>query len=291
MLDLPLLDYCPAKPYRLDAEIFSVTELRRRISDAALHSTYRYACYALWCVTRGECTQVIDFEPLMCRRGTLLVMRPGQVHTVSLSAKWDGWIVLFRPEFLQFDEQTSNVECLLAPHQMHDRPHLEAEELRIVTDAIVRMQKDANHASPAARVQLLLRHQLHALLLRLAIASERQDAVGGAVTKVAQRFRRFRDLVERKHDTWHQVRQYADGLHCSEKTLTRATLNAVGLSAKAYIAARIVLEAKRLLAHTSRSVTSIGEGLGFDDTTNFVKFFKRESGCTPAEFRRQRHCN
>jgi AraC-like DNA-binding protein len=33
------------------------------------------------------------------------------------------------------------------------------------------------------------------------------------------------------------------------------------------------------------SISLIGERLGFQDPTNFVKFFKREVGCTPGEFR------
>ena len=59
------------------------------------------------------------------------------------------------------------------------------------------------------------------------------------------------------------------------------------MNAKAFIASRISLEAKRLLVHTDLSVTLIAESLGFEEATNFIKFFKREAGCTPAEFRRE----
>jgi AraC-like DNA-binding protein len=48
---------------------------------------------------------------------------------------------------------------------------------------------------------------------------------------------------------------------------------------------RIVLEAKRLLAHSLAPVAAIGETLGFDEATNFVKFFRRETGLTPGAFR------
>ena len=64
------------------------------------------------------------------------------------------------------------------------------------------------------------------------------------------------------------------------QTLTRATTGVAGITAKAFIASRINLEAKRLLAHTSSSVATIADSLGFDDPSNFVKFFKRETGCT-----------
>lgn len=74
---------------------------------------------------------------------------------------------------------------------------------------------------------------------------------------------------------------------CSAKTLTRAAREVAGVQAKTFITRRITLEAKRLLAHGASSIALIGERLGFEDPTNFVKFFKREAGCTPGEFRRR----
>jgi AraC-like DNA-binding protein len=73
------------------------------------------------------------------------------------------------------------------------------------------------------------------------------------------------------------------------KSLSRATLTAAGLGAKDYLAARINLEAKRLLTHTQAPISAISEQLGFDETTNFIKFFKRGSGLTPNEFRKQHY--
>lgn len=58
-----------------------------------------------------------------------------------------------------------------------------------------------------------------------------------------------------------------------------------GVPAKAFLSLRIALEAKRLLAHTAESVGALAGQLGFDEPTNFVKFFRREAGCTPGEFR------
>ncbi len=58
-----------------------------------------------------------------------------------------------------------------------------------------------------------------------------------------------------------------------------------GQAAKAMLSERIALEAKRQLVHTQLSVQDIAFTLGFDEATNFVKFFKREAGITPALFR------
>jgi AraC-like DNA-binding protein len=280
--DLRILDYRPAAPYRLDADIFTVAELRRRAGAGVFRHTYRYACHALWCVARGGCVQAIDFEPVACRPGTLLLTRPGQIHAVDPGAHWDGWIILFAPEFLRPEHEGLPA----GPGYLPDRLHLDPGEVRTFTRAIVQMYKDAQRDAAQAGLQPLLRHQLHALLLRVAVADARLDVAHGTLAGAARRFAKFRDLVEHRHASWHHVGRYAESLHCSERTLTRVAQDMAGMSAKAFIASRIVLEAKRLLAHTSRSVTSIGESLGFEETTNFVKFFKREAGCTPAGFRR-----
>ena len=102
-----------------------------------------------------------------------------------------------------------------------------------------------------------------------------------------QRFKRFQQLVEERFAQWHQVADYADRLGYTEKSLTRAVTASMGMTAKAFIAARVVLEAKRLLVHTDLPVATIAEKLGFDEATNFGKFFRREVGGTPAAFRRQ----
>ncbi|MDQ1923375.1 helix-turn-helix domain-containing protein [Massilia pseudoviolaceinigra] len=98
---------------------------------------------------------------------------------------------------------------------------------------------------------------------------------------------RTRLLVEERFAQWHPVADYAGELGYTEKTLARAVMASMGMSAKVFIATRIALEAKRPLVHTDWSVLNIAEQLGFDEPTNFSKFFKREAGCTPMQFRRR----
>lgn len=60
---------------------------------------------------------------------------------------------------------------------------------------------------------------------------------------------------------------------------------ATRMSAEEFIDARVVLEAKRLLAHGEDPVARIADRLGFDDASNFVKYFALRAGTTPAAFR------
>jgi len=85
----------------------------------------------------------------------------------------------------------------------------------------------------------------------------------------------------------HQALWYADRLGCSAKTLQPAVQQARGKSLKQLIDQRIALEAQRRLVHTVEPIKRVADGLGFDDVSNFVKFFRRAVGSTPLDFRRK----
>ncbi|AZS71972.1 AraC family transcriptional regulator [Streptomyces lydicus] len=82
-----------------------------------------------------------------------------------------------------------------------------------------------------------------------------------------------------------RVTDYARSLGYAPRTLSRATEAAAGVGAKEFIDRRVVLEAKRLLAHGDQSAARIADRLGFADATNFSKFFQRQTGTTPIAFR------
>ena len=282
------LDYRPAGR-DLDVEIFPFDSIRRRGTPQEIRATYRYAFHMLVLVSAGAVTQVEDFQPVACTPGSMLVIRPGQVHSFGHEDGWEGWIVLFRSEFLPAaSETTSELVATLGLDRLPDHLALSASELKAVTEGITRMSEDATSHAPPKDVHALLRHQLCALLLRLAIVHDRREDAAMIHSRSLQRFARFRKLIEQNYSGWHQVAEYADALGCTEKSLTRAAIEATGQSAKSVIAARITLEAKRLLAHTNMPIYLIADSLGFDEATNFAKFFKREVGCAPGEFR-ERH--
>ncbi len=282
--------YRPPASYQLDLEIFSMSDLRQRVGEEHLRRLHRIEFHMLICVTRGECTHMIDFKPIHCKPGSLLVLHPSQAEQFDLEQDWDAWIVLFRPEFLLPPQVTAPVSDLKLAGGLEDLTEhlcLQEHEHRIVTDTMVQMREDSRIEAPSAEVHALLRHQLYALMLRLSIGHGQHEAQRNATSLGLQRFKRLQQLVEKNFAKLHQVAEYADLLGCSEKSLTRATMEVAGINAKRIIASRISLEAKRLLAYTTLPIAQIGDRLGFDDPTNFVKFFKREAGCTPGEFRRR----
>ena len=280
------VEYRPSVPYPFDLEIFAVSDLKRRVPQEHLRRTHRYNFHMLILVTRGKCMPVIDLDPISCGRGSLLAIAPTQAHRFGLEDGWDGWMVLFRPEFLPSpqksitDRRRIGLSSLLPPHLA-----LRDAERHVVEGAILQMQRDSKLQAPRQDVHSLLSHQLCALLLRLSLWYDRQKAHSHIALLNSQRLQQFQEALEANFARWHRVSEYAGFLGCSERSLARATLQVVGVHAKVFIASRIALEAKRLLVHTEMTVTSIAENLGFVEPSYFVKFFRREVGCTPGEFR------
>lgn len=281
------IEYRP-RGRELDVEVFLFSDLRRRVSRRELLALYHYSFHTLICVTEGDVTQLVDFQPVASSVGSLLVLRPGQVHSFGSDEGWDGWMVLFRAEFLPSETQTTaDLLPALGLDRLPDHLSLSTGDFEAISEVITRMRLDAESDASPKDVHALLRYQLCALLVRLTILQDQHVEAAVARTPGIQRFAKFRRLVEQNYAGWHQVADYAAALACTEKSLTRAALEATGQSAKAVIMARIALEAKRLLVHTDSPIFLIAEGLGFEEATNFAKFFKRETGCTPIRFRRQ----
>ncbi|MFD0576773.1 helix-turn-helix transcriptional regulator [Dactylosporangium darangshiense] len=71
----------------------------------------------------------------------------------------------------------------------------------------------------------------------------------------------------------------------SPARLTEAVKAATGETPRRLIRRAQALEARRLLARTSLSVAQVGRATGFDDPAYFCRFFRREVGVTPGQYR------
>ncbi len=287
------LDYEPPEKYNLDIEVFRLAELWPRKTKEHFRHAHRIEFHQLMVVTEGRCTHTIDFDQVACEAGTVLMVTPGQAQQFDVDSAWDGWLLLFQSDFLLPSGTAQGNRRLEPDLAWPGQPmHLDAPLQRLVADAVTQLHHDTQLPAPRGELHSLLRHQLHALLIRLGMAwGEREAASADHPVSAGerQRHRRFRHLVEQRFGQWHQVQEYAAALGCSDKTLNRAVLAAAERTAKALIVDRIMLEAKRLLAHTALPVAVVGNHVGFDEPTNFTKFFRREAAMSPGAFRALHH--
>jgi AraC-like DNA-binding protein len=95
----------------------------------------------------------------------------------------------------------------------------------------------------------------------------------------------FLEAIERNLSVAHTVRELVGPLGYSERTVSRACRKVTGQTARDVLNTRLILEAKRLLAHTDKPAAVIAAELGFSEPTNFHKFFTRHTSQRPSQFR------
>ena len=97
--------------------------------------------------------------------------------------------------------------------------------------------------------------------------------------------RAFKNEVDKNFKKEHSTTFYAANLHITPDHLNRTFKAKIGKTAKEYIQARIVTEAKRLLYFTGLSNKEIAYELGFNEPANFSAFFKKNTNISPSKFR------
>ncbi|CAE6823917.1 MAG: helix-turn-helix domain-containing protein [Paraburkholderia sp.] len=108
---------------------------------------------------------------------------------------------------------------------------------------------------------------------------------GGATRNEIRLADRFRELIDQHYRQNLPLREYASMMAVSLVQLRAACASATGQSPTKMIHARIVTEAKRNLIFGEMSVEQIAFGLGFSDAAYFTRFFRKEVGEAPSQFR------
>lgn len=97
--------------------------------------------------------------------------------------------------------------------------------------------------------------------------------------------REFNFLVEQHFKTKHSVIEYAELLNRSPKTISNLFSKLNRKTPLQYIQDRKMLEARRLLGHSDLSIKQISDEIGFEDSQSFSRFFKKQAGISPSEYR------
>jgi len=270
---IPAVTYENPREHDLPVEIVSLAELRAKAPAGYLERPQRPSFHQVHVLTRGHCELEVDFERVALNRSTVAWVRPGQVLRFDLHAGVDGWLLMFTAELV--DAEVAD------PVGSRMELGSSVEDVSWLLERVRRASEEAAHEERLP----LLRHLLHAFLLILRRRARSSVARYPASARTV--FTLFRNEVEQRFATTRRVEDYERIIGYSSKTLGRAARAATGLSAKGYIDQRVLLEGRRLLAHTSLRTGEIAQRLGFSELTNFIKFFRREGGESPAEFRRR----
>jgi AraC family transcriptional activator of pobA len=98
----------------------------------------------------------------------------------------------------------------------------------------------------------------------------------------------LRKLIEEHFQAERQLTFYADKLAMTVDRLNDHVKRATGVTAGHLIRQRVLTEAKRQLVFTNQPINEIAYELAFSDPSHFARFFRKQTGTAPHEFREAR---
>jgi len=234
--------------------------------------------------TGPEQTVTIDGAGHQFNTDTLLPLMFDQSFTFERPADIVAW--QFNREFYCVIDHDAEVSCAGFLFGMGDILFISLDDpelyrLRLLLDIFIQELNTQDHIQNDMLVMLLKR--LIIVVTKLARAKyvpeeKYQD-------QKLDIFRKFNLLVEVNFRSEHTVNYYAGLLNKSPKTLSNIYALYHDKTPQQVIQARIILEAKRLLYYTTKSVKQITYELGFDDPAYICNFFKRHTKQSPVVFR------
>ncbi len=235
--------------------------------------TIRSSGHVVVVLTAGAGLHVVDGVEHRVEPGMVVHLRPDSTHRWLVEEQFDGWVL--------------TIQADVCPPGLFDRrahrPIVVLGRSIEVAHALV-----ASLTQPEllpAKAQDRLRTSIAGVLLELIALAGEDDGISPERAVYQQLVSDFRRELELRFATTRSVADYAQIVGCSARTLTRATRETLGQSPKEVIDARVTYAATRLLRSTEISVAWIARQLGFSQASNFAKFFKRQTGMSPAEYR------
>lgn len=241
--------------------------------------SHREENHSFFLLENGTVDIEIDFQQYKIKESSVIYVHPDQVHRIIAleNVTVSSWAINnenLNSEYLKLLEEITPVKPLL----------LNKETFSIISGAV----------SIAIKFSERKHDKLYHSLLK--------DSCNGLVALVISQYlelakptdkfsrfetitKAFRDLLEGNYTTMKRPAAYAQKLNISTPYLNECVKNATGYSVSNHIQQRIILEAKRLIYHSDKSVKEIATALGYDDYPYFSRMFVKSTGMTALAFR------
>jgi AraC family transcriptional regulator, transcriptional activator of pobA len=257
-----------------------VTERGRWKTEPHVHPSYGQVIF----VRHGRGVMNREGAQVPFEAPCALLLPPECVHGLDYELDADRWVVTIElsylaqtntrlPEFVQLWSQPRVIPLSYSedgPTEFYDLIRRMEQETR---------SKMVGHAvgTEALLVSLML----------MLVRGTRLDEINkdGATRHAIRLAERFRMLINQHYRQNLKLPDYAALMAVSATQLRSACLAATGLSPIKLIHARLIIEAKRNLIFSERSIEQIAYDLGFSDTAYFTRFFRKEVGQSPSQFR------
>jgi AraC-like DNA-binding protein len=269
----------------LGFEIFNIQD-HYKIHKDIMIAPHRAEFYHILWIQKGTPTHFVDFTPIKLVPNSLLFINKGTVQNFDSKGNFEGKAIVFTDNF--FCKTKEDIKALKSNILFNDLFGSSAIQLQkgsnAFTDCFDLMEQQFK-TSPDIFQEGILRTLLHGFLLLAERERRKNNFTEIAKDADLDLFIKFKDQLDAQFTKNKQVSFYATKSSITEKKLNQITTKVVGKTPKQMIDDRIMLEAKRLLAHTTENIKEIGFSLGFEEPTNFIKYFKNHYNGTPVDFR------
>ena len=246
---------------------------------------YLHYFYQVFWISQGALSFNIDFDHLPIEAHALVFVPPGAVHTFGTQHPAAGFILSFQEDFLETEGHSINLfqECPpLDPAQF--RPVLVVADSSVerVDSYCKRMfeefnsKKEGYRAASAALLRLLF------VEIRRCLSDHTAPNAFHKYSALTARFLRSLSVRPYQLATASEVARF---LGVSRSWLNQLVRKETTKNLTEHLRGRLILESKRLLAHSDLNISEIAYQLGFDDASYFTRLFRQVEGSSPREFR------
>jgi len=257
-------------------KMLKVSPFRKGIRVTAPHKHNSY--FEIIYLSSGSGFHYIDSQGFEIFPGSVFFVRKEQMHYWELTSEPEGYVAIIKKGFI---DQSIDKEIRLLLLQLSRNAVLQLKNtssINTIFELLVHESAGTDNSSTAI-VEGLLKALLAKIQSEGAVlpASGKQDGNGLCY--------QFREILSQEKYLKNSVAYYAGKLNTSPQNLNLACKKEMKVPASAILSEFIINEAKRLLIYTDNTVGEIGFDLSFNDTSHFVKYFKRFTGYTPQNYR------
>lgn len=249
-----------------------------------LEFPHKQSFYMLLYVEHATGEVTIDKEKIKLDQPKFVLIKPGYVCSLSLGRSDRGKLFCFTDDFfsLRYNENILGRFSVLQPNACHFI-RISEEEKKHLNNLSVLIKREYDARQPEQRK--VLRSYLNILLFEL----DRLYSPQGNVLKKTgkkEKVNQFEHLIDNHFLQKRLPSEYADILNISTNYLNKICKEVVGISAGEMIRSRVILESKRMLQYTNKTVKEVSFSMGFESVSYFITFFGKQTGMPPEQFRK-----
>ena len=247
---------------------------------------HRAEFYQILWFQKGSPTHIVDFNPIKIKPNSLLFVNKNSVQIFDNKTKFKGKAILFTDSFFcKTETDTKFLRSSILFNDLLSISQIELPKINSIIETVFELLESELKNSKDNYQSDLLRNDLRNLLLHCERERRKQDFIELKKDANLEQSLYFKTLLDNNFVRHKKVNFYCQEMNITPKKLNKATSKIFGQTPKNIIDDRVLLESKRLLSYTNQSVKEIVFSLGFEEPTNFIKYFKKHTNKTPVEFR------